>query len=65
MVVESLTYKVGSNPPSLDKQYVRDWLDSVNFNRQPPGPELPGEVIAKTREIYVKAYEGLSGAKLV
>jgi phosphoribosylaminoimidazole-succinocarboxamide synthase len=59
------SYKVGSNPPSLDKQYVRDWLDSVNFNRQPPGPELPGEVIAKTREIYVKAYEGLSGAKLV
>ena len=58
-------YKVGSNPPSLDKQYVRDWLDSINFNRQPPGPELPDEVIARTREIYVKAYEGLSGAKLV
>jgi phosphoribosylaminoimidazole-succinocarboxamide synthase len=59
------SYKVGSNPPSLDKQYVRDWLDSINFNRQPPGPELPDEVIAKTREIYVKAYEGLSGSKLV
>ena len=59
------SYAVGSNPPSLDKQYVRDWLDSINFNRQPPGPELPDEVIAKTREIYVKAYEGLSGSKLV
>jgi phosphoribosylaminoimidazole-succinocarboxamide synthase len=55
------SYKVGSNPPSLDKQYVRDWLDSINFNHQPPGPVLPDEVIAKTREIYVKAYEALSG----
>ena len=55
------SYAVGSNPPSLDKQYVRDWLDSINFNHQPPGPELPDEVIARTREIYVKAYEDLSG----
>ena len=59
------SYKVGSNPPSLDKQYVRDWLDSINFNHQPPGPDLPDEVIARTREIYVKAYEDLSGKKLV
>ena len=59
------SYAVGSNPPSLDKQYVRDWLDSINFNHQPPGPVLPDEVIAKTREIYVRAYEGLSGSKLV
>jgi phosphoribosylaminoimidazole-succinocarboxamide synthase len=59
------SYAVGSNPPSLDKQFVRDWLDSINFNHQPPGPELPDDVIAKTREIYVKAYEELSGKKLV
>ena len=59
------SYAVGKNPPSLDKQYVRDWLDSINFNHQPPGPELPAEVIARTREIYVKAYEELSGKKLV
>ena len=59
------SYVVGKNPPSLDKQYVRDWLDSINFNHQPPGPELPAEVIARTREIYVKAYEDLSGKKLV
>ena len=59
------SYAVGSNPPSLDKQYVRDWLDSINFNREPPGPQLPDEVIARTREIYVKAYEELSGRKLV
>jgi phosphoribosylaminoimidazole-succinocarboxamide synthase len=59
------SYSVGSNPPSLDKQYVRDWLDSVNFNHQPPGPVLPDEVIFRTRDIYVKAYEELSGKKLV
>ena len=59
------SYKVGANPPSLDKQYVRDWLDSINFNHQPPGPVLPDDVIARTREIYVKAYENLSGKKLV
>ena len=58
------SYKVGANPPSLDKQYVRDWLDSINFNHQPPGPVLPDDVIARTREIYVKAYEDLSGRKL-
>lgn len=58
------SYAVGSNPPSLDKQYVRDWLDSINFNHQPPGPELPDEVVACTREIYIKAYEDLSGRKI-
>lgn len=58
-------YTVGSNPPSLDKQFVRDWLDSINFNHQPPGPVLPDDVISRTREIYVKAYEELSGLKLV
>ena len=58
------SYKVGANPPSLDKQYVRDWLDSINFNHQPPGPALPDDVIARTREIYIKAYEDLSGKKL-
>ena len=58
------SYRVGANPPSLDKQYVRDWLDSINFNHQPPGPVLPDDVIARTREIYIKAYEDLSGKKL-
>ncbi|MBR4612498.1 MAG: phosphoribosylaminoimidazolesuccinocarboxamide synthase, partial [Kiritimatiellae bacterium] len=37
------SYQVGKNPPSLDKQFVRDWLDSVHFNHQPPAPELPPE----------------------
>ena len=58
------SYKVGANPPSLDKQYVRDWLDSVHFNHQPPGPVLPDEVIAKTREIYVQAYRDLTGREI-
>ena len=58
------SYAVGSNPPSLDKQYVRDWLDSIHFNHQPPGPALPDDVIARTRDIYVKAYESLSGRRL-
>ena len=58
------SYAVGSNPPSLDKQYVRDWLDSINFNHQPPGPVLPDDVIARTRAIYIKAYEDLSGRTL-
>jgi len=55
------SYAVGANPPSLDKQYVRDWLDSINFNHQSPGPELPDEVVGRTREIYLKAYEALAG----
>ena len=59
------SYAVGANPPSLDKQYVRDYLEAINFNKEPPGPVLPDEVIARTREIYVKAYEDLSGRKLV
>lgn len=59
------SYAVGANPPSLDKQFVRDWLDSINFNHQPPGPELPDDVVVKTQAIYVKAYEELSGKKLV
>lgn len=58
------SYAVGANPPSLDKQYVRDWLDSINFNHQPPGPELPEDVISRTREIYLKAYRDLSGKEL-
>ena len=59
------SYKVGANPPSLDKQFVRDWLESINFNKEPPGPVLPDDVIAKTREIYIKAFRDLSGKDLV
>ncbi len=58
-------YQVGSNPPSYDKQFVRDWLEEVNFNKQPPAPMLPDDVVAKTREKYIAAYEALSGKKLI
>ncbi len=59
------SYAVGANPPSLDKQYVRDWLDSVGFNHQPPAPVLPDEVVAKTREKYFEAYGKLTKQRFV
>ncbi len=49
------SYKPGKNPPSLDKQFVRDWLDSIHFNHQPPAPVLPPEIVAKTQEKYESA----------
>jgi phosphoribosylaminoimidazole-succinocarboxamide synthase len=54
------TYAIGSNPPSMDKQFVRDWLDSINFNHQPPAPALPDEVIKKTQDIYAECYQRLT-----
>jgi len=53
-------YKVGSNPPSFDKQYVRDWLSASGWNKQPPGPELPAEVVARTAEKYAEALRRLT-----
>ena len=58
-------YKTGSNPPSLDKQFVRDWLDATGFNHTPPAPVLPDDIIEKTRARYIEAYEVISGLKLV
>ncbi len=54
------TYAVGSNPPSMDKQFVRDWLDAIHFNHQPPAPDLPDDVIAKTQAIYAECYHRLT-----
>ncbi|MDD4880059.1 MAG: phosphoribosylaminoimidazolesuccinocarboxamide synthase [Gallionellaceae bacterium] len=54
-------YRVGSNPPSFDKQYVRDWLTNSGWNKQAPGPELPAEVVAKTAEKYDEALKRLLG----
>ena len=48
-------YKVGSNPPSFDKQFVRDWLETTDWDKNPPAPELPTEVVARTREKYLEA----------
>jgi phosphoribosylaminoimidazole-succinocarboxamide synthase len=54
-------YKVGSNPPSFDKQYVRDWLEACGWNKQPPAPALPPEVAARTSEKYRQAMRQLTG----
>jgi phosphoribosylaminoimidazole-succinocarboxamide synthase len=54
-------YQTGSNPPSFDKQYVRDWLDAQKWNRTPPAPELPADVVAKTTEKYREAEIWLTG----
>ncbi len=54
-------YEVGKNPPSFDKQYVRDWLTASGWNKQAPGPELPAEVVARTAEKYREALRRLTG----
>jgi len=56
-------YAVGKNPPSFDKQFVRDWLESTGWDKNPPAPELPPDVVAKTREKYIAAYRQLTGRK--
>ena len=57
-------YVVGKNPPSFDKQFVRDWLETTGWNKQPPSPELPADVIERTREKYIEAYRVLTGEDL-
>jgi phosphoribosylaminoimidazole-succinocarboxamide synthase len=57
-------YSPGGSPPSFDKQFVRDYLESVNWNKQPPAPSLPPEIIARTSEKYLDAYSRLAGLKL-
>jgi phosphoribosylaminoimidazole-succinocarboxamide synthase len=58
------SYAEGRNPPSYDKQFVRDWLESAGWNKTPPAPELPRDVIVKTREKYLEAYRQLTGSEL-
>lgn len=57
------TYKPGKDQPSFDKQYVRNYLDKIEFDRQPPGPLLPATVVRKTREKYIEAYNRITGQK--
>jgi phosphoribosylaminoimidazole-succinocarboxamide synthase len=54
----------GKNQPSFDKQFVRDYLESTHWHKQPPGPELPPEVVNKTREKYLEAYRLVTGESL-
>lgn len=58
------TYQIGSSPPSYDKQYVRDWLESIHWNKTPPAPTLPDDVAQHTSEKYMEAYERLTGHQL-
>jgi phosphoribosylaminoimidazole-succinocarboxamide synthase len=55
-------YRVGMSPPSFDKQFVRDWLETQPWNKQPPPPRLPADVLAKTAEKYREALRLLTGA---
>jgi phosphoribosylaminoimidazole-succinocarboxamide synthase len=57
-------YEPGRSQASFDKQYVRDYTDSVGWDHTPPGPELPDEVVENTRAKYVEAYERITGRKL-
>jgi phosphoribosylaminoimidazole-succinocarboxamide synthase len=54
-------YAPGGSPPSYDKQYVRDWLETLDWDKTPPGPEIPAKVVEGTRARYVEAYERLTG----
>ena len=54
-------YAVGTSPPSYDKQFVRDYLETLDWNKTAPGPKLPAEVIEKTRAKYAEALEKLAG----
>ncbi len=58
-------YRSGESPPSFDKQFVRDWLESTGWDKNSPPPQLPPEVVAKTRGKYLEAYERLTGQKLM
>jgi phosphoribosylaminoimidazole-succinocarboxamide synthase len=54
-------YEPGRSQPSFDKQYVRDWASGSGWDKTPPAPALPDDVIARTRELYVDAYERITG----
>jgi phosphoribosylaminoimidazole-succinocarboxamide synthase len=54
-------YEPGRSQPSFDKQYVRDWASGTGWDRTPPAPPIPDDVVARTREKYVEAYERITG----
>ncbi len=57
-------YEPGRSQPNYDKQFVRDWLSSQGWDREPPAPPLPGDVVAKTTERYLEAYHRLTGERI-
>lgn len=54
-------YKTGCSPPSFDKQFVRDWLETTDWDKNSEPPQLPEEIVARTRDKYIEAYETLTG----
>ena len=58
------TYAPGGSQPSFDKQFVRDYLERIKWNKQPPVPSLPDDVVMKTREKYLEAFRRLTGREL-
>ncbi len=54
-------YGPGKSQPNFDKQFVRDWLDAQGWDHEPPAPELPDDVVARTRERYIEAHQRLTG----
>ncbi len=61
---DATSYQPGEDPPSFDKQFVRDWLAASGWDRQTPGPDLPQGVVEGTRARYLEAYERLTGSPL-
>jgi phosphoribosylaminoimidazole-succinocarboxamide synthase len=57
-------YAPGNSPPSFDKQFVRDWLERSGWDKRPPAPTLPADVVERTRELYLEAYRRLTGRAL-
>jgi phosphoribosylaminoimidazole-succinocarboxamide synthase len=55
------TYREGTSPPSFDKQFVRDYLETLDWNKQAPGPNLPPEIVEKTRAKYLEALRRITG----
>ena len=61
---DAATYREGESQPAFDKQYLRDWLEARGWNKQPPGPELPDDVVAYTRSRYLEAARRICGLEL-
>ncbi|HET9794904.1 MAG TPA: phosphoribosylaminoimidazolesuccinocarboxamide synthase [Thermoanaerobaculia bacterium] len=55
------SYRPGSSPPSLDKQFIRDWLERTGWDKTPPAPPLPGDVVRGTRDRYLEAFRKITG----
>jgi phosphoribosylaminoimidazole-succinocarboxamide synthase len=61
---EAASWKPGGAQPSFDKQFVRDYLESIHWNKQAPAPELPDEVVERTLEKYSEAFRRLTGRSI-